>query len=380
MKGTVLEISWHEKEPVLSVHCSAKRFATAGADNDVKLWSMPVREEANCSKIFFISSLSCHKATVNVVRFSPCENFISSGSDDGTIIIWKQNQELSPKDVESGHLEGWQVLHVLRMHRGDVYDLCWSPCGKFIVSASIDNVAVVWDAFKAKPLQQLMEHRHYVQGITWDPLNNFIASQSSDRTCRIYKVKEKGHGTVSCKFSFNIDFLTLQLDEDTVVKKRLFADETLNTFFRRLEFSPDGRLLLTPAGLKEKEYCVYGFARQNLSRPVICFPGLEKPAVAVRFCPVKFNRLPLKGAPLFDLPYRHVFSVVTLNSVLLYDTQHSHPFAALANLHYASLTDASWSPDGSMLFVSSRDGYCSIINFDSGELGEIYSEELALHR
>jgi len=32
---------------------------------------------------------------------------------------------------------------------------------------------------------------------------------------------------------------------------RLFHDDTLRSFFRRLAFSPDGQLLITPAGLME---------------------------------------------------------------------------------------------------------------------------------
>lgn len=39
-------------------------------------------------------------------------------------------------------------------------------------------------------------------------------------------------------------------------------------------------------------------------------------------------------------------------------------------LHYAGLTDAAWSADGKTLFVTSSDGYVSILSFANGELGE----------
>jgi chromatin assembly factor 1 subunit B len=41
-------------------------------------------------------------------------------------------------------------------------------------------------------------------------------------------------------------------------------------------------------------------------------------------------------------------------------------------LHYAGLTDAAWSADGRTLFVTSSDGYISIISFGLGELGNVY--------
>lgn len=41
-------------------------------------------------------------------------------------------------------------------------------------------------------------------------------------------------------------------------------------------------------------------------------------------------------------------------------------------LHYAGLTDAAWSNDGKTLFVTSSDGYISILSFGNGELGDVY--------
>lgn len=45
------------------------------------------------------------------------------------------------------------------------------------------------------------------------------------------------------------------------------------------------------------------------------------------------------------------------------------PVAVLCGLHYSEISDLAWSEDGSHLVVSSRDGYCSIVRFDPGDLG-----------
>lgn len=83
----------------------------------------------------------------------------------------------------------------------------------------------------------------------------------------------------------------------------------------------------------------------------------------------KENQSP-KGS---GLPYRSVFAVLTLDSVLIYDTHHDRPLAVARGLHYAGLTDCCWSKDGLNLMVSSTDGYVSILSFQEGELGQVYT-------
>ena len=72
------------------------------------------------------------------------------------------------------------------------------------------------------------------------------------------------------------------------------------------------------------------------------------------------------------MPYRSVFAVLTQDSILVYDTVHAAPLAVMRGLHYANLTNATWSPDGHSLVVSSSDGYVTLVRFSSGELGEVY--------
>lgn len=106
---------------------------------------------------------------------------------------------------------------------------------------------------------------------------------------------------------------------------RLYGDESFTNFFRRLTFSPDGGLLLTPAGQFEdpsvtvvpvqkrgdeqqppsrgrkgnpadaaaeadSASCVYIYTRANFARaPVAQLPGHKKPSVAVKFSPVLYE-------------------------------------------------------------------------------------------
>ena len=45
---------------------------------------------------------------------------------------------------------------------------------------------------------------------------------------------------------------------------------------------------------------------------------------------------------LHSLQYRMVYAVASLDSVLLYDTQHHAPFGFVSNIHYAGITDLTW--------------------------------------
>lgn len=95
--------------------------------------------------------------------------------------------------------------------------------------------------------------------------------------------------------------------------------------------------------------------------------------MAVRCCPRPYRLVSHAGqdTPAAMIPgeYRLVFAVVTLGSVFVYDTQHSHPIAKFSGLHYAPINDAAWSADGRMLAVCSSDGYLSFFRFEEGALG-----------
>jgi chromatin assembly factor 1 subunit B len=79
---------------------------------------------------------------------------------------------------------------------------------------------------------------------------------------------------------------------------------------------------------------------------------------------------------LIDLPYKLVFAVGTLDSLLIYDTQSICPRYVITNIHYQPLTDLAWK-GSSMLAASSSDGYVTFASFDKDELGKpIDSESL----
>lgn len=85
----------------------------------------------------------------------------------------------------------------------------------------------------------------------------------------------------------------------------IYANETFTSFFRRLTFTPDGSLLLTPAGQFKTSHplgpdgskqaddiinTVYIYTRAGLNKPPVAYlPGHKKPSIAVKCSPVLYN-------------------------------------------------------------------------------------------
>ena len=273
-------------------------------------------------------------------------------------------------------------------------------------------------------------HTHYVMGCAWDPKGEFVATQSADKTARLY-TRAGGAAPPSgpaCSQFVLANVLAKKpgtahpqpaptTPEQPVMpvgghRQPLFHDENMASFFRRLAWAPDGSFLALPAGVTvapgvAAEHGAGGaakpaggkaaagaaaapglgnatwlFKRYCWAQPAACVPstsGNGGKAIAVRFCPILFKNPPSpaaaaadeEAAPVtFDLPYRMVFAVATLDHVGVYDTRQATPLALVSAVHYAALTDLAWSPDGSVLAVASQDGYCTLFSFDAGELGE----------
>lgn len=478
MNSATIAVHWHDDgHPVYSVSfqpCAtttkSPRLATAGGDNNVRMWHLNYASPIDDSSVEYLSTLRKHTQAVNAVRFDPSGEMLATAGDDGMLIVWSRADSIT---VEFGHQdddikESWSVklLHNTQL---EIYDICWSPDSRYIATGSMDHITKIYCVTTGQKLCDLANHSHYVQGVAWDPLGEYLATQGADRALHIYSLKPgsgAGAGVAPLTIQPTLFFKVVRaelptsklltsgytlsgLATETVLSsteglprsprspplsshrmnppsqkhvhqvvtspkrktmpseslaavapstakliKRpkksslLYHSETLQSFFRRLAFSPDGTLLLTPLGIfknddtsDEKDgpdttclNTVYIYIRSGLNRPPVChLPGLPKPAVAIAFNPIFYELASSERPPVFKLPYKMVFAVATQDAVYFYDTQNLLPIGSLTNLHYLTITDLCWDYDGQSIIVSSAEGFCSVIAFDEGKLGRKYN-------
>ncbi|XP_066145773.1 chromatin assembly factor 1 subunit B [Euwallacea fornicatus] len=377
MKCTIPEISWHNTEPVFSVDIYLEndqfyRLASGGGDCHVLIWQLNIAQTGAVNQNL-ICDLTTHQRSVNCVKWSNCGKYLASGDDDANIIIWKLKKDsASLLEGDNDDKETWIVHKILRGHKEDVYDICWSVDSSKILSGSIDNTAILWDIKNGKMDHILSDHKGFVQGVAWDPQNQFIATISTDRVCRLFdtvgkKVKARIHkGKISAVPEGH--FL-----RDKEVK--YFHDDTFKSFFRRLKFTPDGSLLIVPSGYLETESCKTAlnatlvFTMDEFNSPAAILPIPRHSSTVVCCCSILFELRENGPDPVINLPYRMIFAVGTDHNIILYDTQQKSPIARFQDIHYTRLTDLCWSQDGLLLIASSTDGFCSLITFKLDELG-----------
>uniref|UniRef100_A0A8C3XZE3 CAF1B/HIR1 beta-propeller domain-containing protein n=1 Tax=Catharus ustulatus TaxID=91951 RepID=A0A8C3XZE3_CATUS len=367
MKVITCEIVWHNKEPVYSLDFQhgaegrINRLASAGVDTAVRVSLGKAQMEK--AIVEFLSNLARHTK--------------GGDGENAVILLWKLNEskEFEPlgfQDDDEAQLnkENWAVIKTLRGHLEDVYDICWTSDGNYMASASVDNTAIMWDVNKGQKVSIFNEHKSY-----------YIATLSCDRVLRVYSTQTK-------RVAFNVTKMPSGSGAEGEARSfRMFHDDSMKSFFRRLSFTPDGSYLLTPGvGTSPVQMCFLNCC--SPCRPVGHLPCPGKGTLAVRCCPVYFelrgasakDEISPKSPPaLFNLPYRLVFAVASEDSVLFYDTEQSFPFGYVSNIHYHTLSDISWSSDGSFLAISSTDGYCSFVTFEEDELGVPLKEKPQLH-
>lgn len=87
-----------------------------------------------------------------------------------------------------------------------------------------------------------------------------------------------------------------------------------------------------------------------------------------------------KGAAL-RRSYAHALAVTTTEEVFLFRTDEAEPRFYVTNIHYAQICDFAWwatewavrrrSADGRFALTASSDGYCTLFQFEKGDLGRV---------
>ncbi|KAJ3406648.1 hypothetical protein CcCBS67573_g02406 [Chytriomyces confervae] len=425
---------------------SGSILASGGDDGTLILWqqadkksqdlnSLESAEDLESKEYWKVLSLlrGCSSDIYDIV-WSPDSNFVLAGCLDNSARIWNVREN--------------RCIHVLTDHENFVQGVSWDPLNHFIATQSSDrtmhvyslerladvghesiNVQCIAKQARVKTIRTVVDEFASlglvepivgatvskgtgnedmdVDGLpTKDGSENHCQSEASAQdfeeakyeTSIAKKLKLEATSAEDTSSNHNHSGELSSAEPNisdmpastvpliaTISTANMFHDDTLSSFFRRLTFSPDGSLLVVPAGLHREttkdtpKNVVYLFTRENLrGDPIARLGGFKKPVIAARFSPVLYeHRNKSESNPSSTkliLPYRMMFAVASPDSVVVYDTSRlEKPVAIVSNLHYGTLTDVAWSQNGRVLVLASTDGYCSIINFTKSELGQVHA-------
>jgi WD40 repeat protein len=113
-----------------------------------------------------------HKGRVIEGGFSPDGRFVVTASLDGTAQVW---------ETATGKTNFPPLTHTDQVLWAE-----FSPDGTRVVTASKDRTARVWDATTGQPVGQALQHGLPVNHATFSPNARWVATASEDRTARLW--------------------------------------------------------------------------------------------------------------------------------------------------------------------------------------------------
>ncbi|XP_068651203.1 uncharacterized protein [Aristolochia californica] len=183
------------------------RFLSAGYDKNIKLW------DTETGKV--ISTFSTGKIPY-VVKLNPDEdkqNILLAGMSDKKIVQW---------DMNTG-----EITQEYDQHLGAVNTITFVDNNRRFVTSSDDKSLRVWEFGIPVVIKYISEpHMHSMPSISLHPNSNWLAAQSLDNQILIYSTRER--------FQLN--------------KKKRFAGHIAAGYACQVNFSPDGRFVMSGDG------------------------------------------------------------------------------------------------------------------------------------
>uniref|UniRef100_A0A8J6ZUS6 Novel STAND NTPase 1 domain-containing protein n=1 Tax=Desmonostoc muscorum LEGE 12446 TaxID=1828758 RepID=A0A8J6ZUS6_DESMC len=319
-------------ELLVSAVQSAKELKTLVKDG------RPLEKYPAISPIFALDSIlnkikernqfQGHQGYVYSVSFSPNGKTIATASLDNTARLW--------------NLQG-QLLQEFKGHRHGVGSVSFSPDGKTIATASSDNTARLW-MLNGQLLQEFKGHQAEVYSVSFSPDGKTIATASLDNTARLWNLQGqllqefKGHQAYIWDVSFSPDGKTIATASlDKTARLWTLNGQLLQEFKGHQErvygvsFSPDGKTIATAS--EDKTARLWTLNGQLLQE----FKGHQGILNSLSFSP--------DGKTIATASSDNTARLWTLNGQLLQEFKG----------HQGSVNSVSFSPDGKTIATTSSD-------------------------
>src|SRR5271157_5644158 len=115
-----------------------------------------------------------HDASLITASFSPDGRWVVTASEDGTARVW---------EMATGKAVGQPLRH-----NGVIKSVAFSPDGKRVVTASADGTARVWEAATGKAVGEPLRQDGAVSSASFSPDGQWVVTASDDGTARVWEV------------------------------------------------------------------------------------------------------------------------------------------------------------------------------------------------
>ena len=234
-------------DAVISVAFSPDRkyLLTGSMDHTAMLWDVATNT--------VVRTFSGHSGSVESVAFSPDGRYVLTGSADKTAKLWdiSADKELhtfsDPPRVKRTSVELKRSCH----------SVAFSPDGKFVLTASDDGDARLWDAASGEMVRRFTGHTNIVRSVAFSSDGEYVLTGGLDNTVRLWDVTTGdelnmfSHATWVYSVAFSPDgkyVLTWTKNAvlwniETGLVERTFGEDVAAAL--SLAFSPDGKYLVT---------------------------------------------------------------------------------------------------------------------------------------
>ena len=137
-----------------------------------------------------MDTLNC-LSRVTCVAFHPTALLLATGSEDGTVKLWKLN-----KKRFSFNSYNWSATCVatLQGHSNSVSSVAFHPTAPLLATSSSDDTAKLWqlnyrDLSNSPCVATLEGHSVPVSSVAFHPTAPLLATGSSDNTAKLWKIK-----------------------------------------------------------------------------------------------------------------------------------------------------------------------------------------------
>lgn len=292
-----------------------------------------------------------HEGKLFTAAFSRDGKYVVTASGDTTARIW---------DVQTG-----MPVLALRGHTKAVYCAAFSPDGKHVVTASEDKTARIWDTQTGES-RTLIGHTNEVNSADYTPDGKFIVTTSDDTTARIWDAETvaerqvlRGHTGKVYRVAFNTagdrvvtaseDKTARIWDMNTGKEVRMLADHRKGVI--RVAYSGDGKYVATGS-------------LDNTARIWDAETGASKPPLISQQDPDDNNTI---NTVAFSPDSKSLLVASSDTTAGIWDVEKGTLEHSLLG-HRDSIHRAYYDADGKNVVTASADGTARIFNAQTGQL------------